>query len=294
MSTVQSQSAASANVYDPTPVSENTWWGELRGRNDDVILNPNLEPDRARGFADAATLAIDAYEDSDAPDGFTRVSDADLRALGLDPSLFSDASTGFQAVLYQNNETGEYTLAFRGTDEATDWVESNIPAATGERPESYEQALAVTEAVIGAVGDEGLTLTGHSLGGGLANYAGVYFDLDFTIFNAAGLSETLIDDLEERGPYHGTGTVINDQHDPLTNHTGRFNDESYGGRHYGHDEIIWVENQQFSDVALNPSDRLDAHSVDSNILPYLAQESRRESSAQATSVAKLAQDFLKL
>lgn len=262
----------SSKGYEETNVRPNTLWGHLRGRNDDIKMNPKLETKIAQNHLNSAKLAVNAYKDSGAPPGFSRLSGDALTKLGIDPTLLNNEKTGFTAAVYKNEETGSYTLAFRGTDEAVDWTHSNIPQSLGNKPHSYKQALKLTEQIIGAAGKDKVNLVGHSLGGGLANYAAVHHNVDFTIFNAAGLSNKLIDNLKGQGPYTATGTVINDEHDPLTNHAGRFTEETYGGQHYGQSETIWVENKQFSDFAVNPGKRLLAHSLASNIIPYLGSQ----------------------
>lgn len=147
-------------------------------------------------------------------------------------------------------------------------------------PPAYEQARSLTGSVKAALGDE-VCITGHSMGGGLANYAAVAHDLDYMIFNAAGLSDRTIAALGDRvETYSGQGTVINDRYDPLTNIGGRLSDETWGGKHVGYETLIFVDNHDFNGRTwllnlLDPGRRAQAHEVGTNIVEYLARESER-------------------
>lgn len=247
----------------------------------------DLAPAEAAQYEKAALLAIDVFNDAGAPEGFTRLSDQNLLALGLNPADFSIDTLGFDAALYQDNSTGEYTLAFRGSeadswsDIREDWLMTNAGQIFGAQvPASYEQARHLTGAVKAALGEE-VMITGHSMGGGLANYAAVAHGMDYTVFNAAGLSDATISALgTQLDNYSGKGVVINDQYDPLTNFGGRYNDETWGGKHVGQSELIFVSNNDFSNKLwlfnlLDPRRREAAHSVEQNITKFLAAEADR-------------------
>lgn len=247
----------------------------------------DLSPEDAIQYEKAALLSMDVFNDSGAPEGFTRVSAEDLKALGLNPADFSVDDLGFDAALYRDDNTGEFTLAFRGSEAGSyadireDWFMTNAGQVLGsEVPASYEQARNLAGKVKAALGDD-VMITGHSMGGGLANYAAVAHDLDYTVFNAAGLSDATISALGDRVEnYGGKGVVINDQYDPLTNFGGGYNSETWGGEHVGHSELIFVNNNDFNNKfwlfnLLDPGRREDAHKVDQNIVQFLAMETDR-------------------
>ncbi|HEY0178242.1 MAG TPA: hypothetical protein VGC30_01265, partial [Dokdonella sp.] len=123
-------------------------------------------------------------------DGWTRLDDGQLRAAGIDPASLEDPSTGFRAAVYQNAE-GEHVLAFAGSNDAKDWTQNNIPQGLGLPAAQYDQAVALATKAKAAFGD-GLVITGHSLGGGLASVASVATDSAAVTFNAAGLSDATI------------------------------------------------------------------------------------------------------
>ena len=251
------------------------------GRTPDGVVSPDLKPVEARAHLKAAELASDVYNDSGAPEGFTRVDDTDLKKLGLDPAEFRHQKSGLDAALYRDDESGKLSLVFRGSESSSlhdirkDWAESNATQALGALPASYRQGAALAAKVTQALGED-VHLVGHSLGGGIANYAAVKNNLDFTVFNAAGLSRPVEKSLSKQlAEYTGEGVVINDKYDPLTNLGGQDIDETFGGKHVGYDKLIFVDNDQFNRALslLNPGLRIAAHGVDGNISDYLRSES---------------------
>ena len=106
------------------------------------------------------------------------------QSLGLDESLFKDGS--FSSTLFQNQVTGEYILAFRGTDNAGDWRD-NFLQASGAATQQYRSAVALAKELDQVLPDGSLTFTGHSLGGGLATAAALSIDAPANVFNPAAL-----------------------------------------------------------------------------------------------------------
>lgn len=140
-----------------------------------------------------AKLSADAYPQygkppvNQPPLGWTRVGDADLRAAGIDPALTRDA----KAVVYQTPPDwpgGQRTvLAFRGTvpSEADD-LKTNFDQALGAETVQYRAAAELGRQMSEKYGPD-VEVTGHSLGGGKAQAAGVAGGLTGAMFNAAGL-----------------------------------------------------------------------------------------------------------
>ena len=139
-----------------------------------------------------ARIMADLYDETygrptdQAVDGFTRLSDAQLRNVGIDPSVLDDAKTGFKARIYGDSE-GRIVLAYSGTDEGKDWL-VNLGQGLGFETTHYNQAMALARQAKVAFGDD-LVITGHSLGGGLAAAAAVATDTPAVTFNAAGVHD---------------------------------------------------------------------------------------------------------
>ncbi len=243
--------------------SENLASDQLASKPPGEVVAFNAEmAQEALIYAEFSDFAYDK-PDAPAPDsyqGFNRVS-----ADNLDSTMKDDA-TGFAAEVYVNDETNEVIIAFRGSDDPNDWSNSNLPQAFQGVPESYLQALDLTREVAEKYSDKDIHLTGHSLGGGLANFAAIDGNHDYTVFNAAGLSKHSVEYLGDSvGAFTGSGTVINNEYDPLTNFGGKDNDETWGtdAKHIGYDEIAFIENNDFNwwDI-FNPGKRVEAHSID--------------------------------
>jgi hypothetical protein len=104
-----------------------------------------------------------------------------MRANGVSASEISRyKQTGFDAGIYKNDKTGEIIVAYRGSDQLRDYTGANADARlagmTGQVTTQYKAASDLARMVRDqwskSTPDKTITLTGHSLGGGLASYAG--------------------------------------------------------------------------------------------------------------------------
>lgn len=133
-----------------------------------------------------ARIAADVYNPaSRGIDGWARLGPADLQAAGIAPQALEDRTTGLRAAVYTDGE-GRYTLAFAGSNDVPDWL-NNLAQGVGLDAAQYNQAIALAKDAKLAFGD-GLAITGHSLGGGLAAAAALATDSPAVTFNAAGVS----------------------------------------------------------------------------------------------------------
>jgi hypothetical protein len=137
-----------------------------------------------------AALAADVYAPGQAvPAGWTIASPQQLAAIGLTENMLSSPQSEFRAEVYVREVGGQpsYVVAFRGSQSASDWG-ANIKQGIGLRTDHYNRALEIGERLIVPDGAR-VTLTGHSLGGGLASAASLAAELPASTFNAAGLSD---------------------------------------------------------------------------------------------------------
>jgi hypothetical protein len=141
-----------------------------------------------------ALMAADVYDDppkaGQVAPGWTRVSDAELRALNLSPDDFhpNPNDSDFRAALYKSDDQPpKYTLAFKGTTmtSESDW-KNNIRQGLGLESDYYQRAQKLALKVKYNVGE--FEVTGHSLGGGLASAAAAVTGAKGITFNAAGLN----------------------------------------------------------------------------------------------------------
>lgn len=113
------------------------------------------------------------------PDG-TQWRVADVRA---------NRSSGFRAIVMQpvDERDNRVIVAFAGSGaQVGDWI-NNFSQAGGNTPSQYRQAASVAREFQQRYGDR-VTLTGHSLGGGLASYASLQTGLRATAINSSALS----------------------------------------------------------------------------------------------------------
>ncbi len=106
-------------------------------------------------------------------------------------------SAGFKAGLYRDYVSGDFVLAFAGTEYTPltpDWL-NNIWQASGHDSPQYDDAMELASFLRDSaiLRQTGWRVTGHSLGGGLASAASVVAGVHADTFNASGLRrETLL------------------------------------------------------------------------------------------------------
>lgn len=146
-----------------------------------AVLNP----------VEAASLGLSYLALADMPkeptsDGWEYVGDAlDLINTSLLSSIVNDTlalSSGFKAGIYRKGED-EYVVAFAGTGDPMDLI-TDIKNFVGLPTTQYQLAAHIAEAAVEKY--PGVTFVGHSLGGGLAQYAALKTTNNAVVFNAAG------------------------------------------------------------------------------------------------------------
>lgn len=138
-------------------------------------------------------LSADVYNNTPSPpDGWRVAGPDDLDRLRLTPDLLERADSEFRARVYVSDEGGQirYVVAFRGSQAGEDWL-NNGQQALGLSSEHYDKALRIGQRLAAVEAD--VTLTGHSLGGGMASAASLASGHDADIFNASGLHASTIE-----------------------------------------------------------------------------------------------------
>ena len=116
-----------------------------------------------------------------APQGWTKVVNPD--------SYFEDPISGFEAISFTNGT--EIVISYSGTDPNDTSVfsspdgKTNVALAAGAWAEQLLQAAEYYFQIKSAQENAGktITLTGHSLGGGLAALVGVFFEVQANTFD---------------------------------------------------------------------------------------------------------------
>ncbi len=170
---------------------------------------------------DMARLSADVYKQrGDDLNGYRRLSDEELAALGLSRRDLENSRNGFRAAVYVKD--GRYVVAFAGTDPkhlgdlGTDALQG-LGLKTGQ----FEQARALGQKVNASLGDN-VVFTGHSLGGGLASYAALSTGGTAVTFNSSGLNDNTIrragldPDAAREAAENGQVRAYRNHNDPLT------------------------------------------------------------------------------
>ena len=153
-------------------------------------LNNTAPPPPSR--LELAQMAQAAYNEIGPPQGWSEATATQLAEIGLTPDMLASPTSEFYAEVYVKEINGQtsYTVAFRGTQSQSDWV-ANGRQGVGLPTDHYNRALEIGENLVVPQGAR-VSITGHSLGGGLASTAALAAELDATTFNAAGLHQNTI------------------------------------------------------------------------------------------------------
>ncbi len=177
----------------------------------DRLERNNEAVELARLSKDVYDQGAPGYPGHTPPLGWSRLSDAELAGQGIHPALLQKS----QAVIYQTPPDwpgGQKTvLAFRGTADLEDAIVDH-DQALGLATTQYAAAALLGPQVQRHFGADVL-VTGHSLGGGKAQAAGVTGQLQGTMFNAAGLHPLSTGDVL---PTTGQFQQFRTSGDPLT------------------------------------------------------------------------------
>ena len=119
-------------------------------------------------------------------DGYEKLDAKEMKKLGItDLREIDDPHTGFKADIYKDTN-GDYVLVYRGTysdpdhpendlihDWSKEWTDDNMRQGLGMGSEQYNKSIDIAKKVNrNKPKGKQLTITGHSLGGGLATAAG--------------------------------------------------------------------------------------------------------------------------
>lgn len=182
-----------------------------------------------RASQDYADLALDAYKARAVTAGDERVTIGQHEYRVLDHQ--DNPKTGYQGTIYQRVDTDEIIVAHRGTEFDREAYKDGVLADGGmvfnRSNLQVPDAIALTRAAVLKAQEIGertghappVTVTGHSLGGTLAQVSAHYFGLKGETINAYGAAS-----LNLRIPAGGTD---------VTNHVMAGDLVSVGGAHYG-------------------------------------------------------------
>ena len=204
------------------------------GDNGETTDTINTRPGKEGLIRDKMDLAGRPHPRGDwkEPPGWHEVGPAEMRKLGIDPTLLEDKRTGFHATLFRD-DNGRYVLSYEGTnfhDFGGD-VLTDVKGAVATSPQVHQAIQAATTVkqrlMANGVTAGNFSLTGHSLGGELAAAGSIATGAKATTFNAAGLSYTSMRLARESAVHNGFFTSDLDARarvenysyskDPLTN-----------------------------------------------------------------------------
>lgn len=134
---------------------------------------------------------------------------------------YSDEKTDYQGTIYQRVDTGEIIVAHRGTETTKGDIAADYEMATKFTNPQIPHALRLTEIALQRAEEYAkrenvpipeVSITGHSLGGALAQVTAYEYDLKAMTFNAYGAANLTYTNLYGQGksvPHVDNGKIVN-------------------------------------------------------------------------------------
>ena len=183
-----------------------------------------------------ARLSNDSYNDRSQE----KNSNKTVPIGGIDYKILdvaNDLKTGYQGTAYQRMDTGEVVIAHRGTEPDAKDVKADAGMVFNGRNSQLDGAVAFTERAMARARETqpnfakpiAVSITGHSLGGTLAEIIAAKYSVHAETFNAYGPK-----DLTHLKRY---GVEVHAQHPNIVNHVRATDVVSAGGAHLGQVKI---------------------------------------------------------
>lgn len=107
---------------------------------------------------------------------------------------YENPKSGFSAFVIKNGN--KVVISYCGSDDTKDWVQNDIPMFLSKMPVQSNDAIAVYKKIRQQYPHAQIILTGHSLGGSLAQIVGAIFNVETVTFNAYGTKDLIKSDME--------------------------------------------------------------------------------------------------
>ena len=172
---------------------------EIVENRKNVLETTNARKDfgQMKQVMDFALINTDIYLDVSVPEllptGVSRLSNDEVKSKFGTEIKLQDNDSGYYAAIYEDARTGKYIYANRGSgtnlrkiQDRADWV-TNRAQGEGKETPQYKIAIRNAQNLYKRIGNNNITYTGHSLGGGLAAAQAIVVRGHAIVFNAAGV-----------------------------------------------------------------------------------------------------------
>jgi len=186
---------------------------------------------------------------------------------------------GLHLSVYKNNKTNQYMIVFEGTTSllSISDVSTNIAQIMDsiDVPEQYTLARDEVERLIRENPSyANAILTGHSLGGGIAQYLAISLGMKAYTFNPAGLSDNTIDDANTFAYNKGLITEKKNVLNIISNNNNSKRDiVSKHGHLIGEQKFMYVK--EYNSISLHNIDNL-YYAINYHAERYISEEDKVE------------------
>ncbi len=214
---------ASADVYiNPEFIPNETWvpYGMLDSDERSAV-------DLLGGAIAYAKLADAVYDfDNVVVDNWDLIEEKD-RSSGMQAGLYSDQDSGDLVLAFRGTESCDFPCSFSETKELVLDVAADSLLTFGQDGPQFDHAVSYAQDVVNRHQGRRIIVTGHSLGGGLAQAVGATFGLETFAFNSAPVPDDFIKSNQiqlSEEELQQIIYVISDIRDPVSNtdETGKF------------------------------------------------------------------------
>lgn len=212
-----------------------------------------------------AQLADAIYDFDNVTVGSWQLIQSIGKSSGMDAGVYENLDTNELALVFRGTETCDFPCSFKELEDVARDAIADLAIGTGTVSDQFKDAFRFAQDVINGHPGVKITVAGHSLGGGLAQAVGAVLGLETFAFNSSPVPDHFFDTYSitlTNEQLQALIYVIADVHDPVSNtdSTGKLYLDSHHVTpliqfNFDTQEVLPNNNVDLEDV------RIDRHSI---------------------------------
>ena len=171
----------------------------------------------ADAIYDFDNVAVDAWQ----------LIESNGKSSGMDAGVYKNRDTNELALVFRGTETCDFPCSFKELEDVASDAIADAAIGIGTVSDQFKDAFRFAQGVVSRYPGIKIAVTGHSLGGGLAQAIGAVLGLETFAFNSSPVPDHFFDTYSITLPNEEIQEliyVIADVHDPVSNtdNTGKF------------------------------------------------------------------------